>query len=408
MRSTAQATAEGLRIFVAGIPWKVDEALLRRDFEECGAIEDLFLMRDADGNSRGRAMITFQEASSVQAALKYDNTDYGGRKIFVKVAEEKVQKEKKPQQEKDVKEEKQAKAEQPKEKPDGCVSLCLKNIGTASEADIKKFLAGCAIQAVRIVVDRQTGEARGIAFVDFPQTEEVDKAVEHAGKKLKGQVVEMHYEAPRVRPRPEGCLAVAIKKLPAEATEVDVRKLFKGLSSISEVRVIFDKWTKSCTGLAFVEFTEAADVEAAVKRDGMSVKGQTVFICYETKQKKERPKPAEAKSQAKSSAKSKKAKSEAPKEADAPDEADEDDVEPASDAQKEAKKARKDEARRLRRKRKQEPNKTDGQDEQEEEAGELPHEAATTEDAGETEPTRTKAPRKKKTRKALRAEVANV
>ena len=37
--------------------------------------------------------------------------------------------------------------------------------------------------------------------------------------------------------------------------------------------------------------TEAADVEAAVKRDGMSVLGKTVFICYETKA----PKPPKQK-----------------------------------------------------------------------------------------------------------------
>merc|ERR1712060_491762 len=97
-----------------------------------------------------------------------------------------------------------------------------------------------------------------------------------------------YYEAPREKPRPEGCMAVAIKKLPPLATEPDVRRLFNGLKSLKEVRVIFNK-DKQCTGLAFADFEDAKDVEAAVQRDGMKVKREIVFICYETKGKKVDP-----------------------------------------------------------------------------------------------------------------------
>ena len=51
--------------------------------------------------------------------------------------------------------------------------------------------------------------------------------------------VEMRYEAPKARPRPDGCLTVAVKKLPENAMEDDVRKLFKGIDSISDVRALF-------------------------------------------------------------------------------------------------------------------------------------------------------------------------
>jgi len=151
-----------------------------------------------------------------------------------------------------------------------------------------EFLEGCGVQSVRIVFDRDTSAPRGMAFVDFVSSDDVDKAMKRSGKALREgrAAVEMRYEAPKVRPRPEGCLTVAVKKLPANAMEEDVRKLFKGLKSISDVRVICDKMM-ACTGLAFVEFTEVADVDAAIRRDGMSVLGQTVFVCYETKQKKE-------------------------------------------------------------------------------------------------------------------------
>ena len=43
----------------------------------------------------------------------------------------------------------------------------------ATETDVRKFLTGCEIQSIRIVYDRATGEPRGVAFVDFPETAEV-------------------------------------------------------------------------------------------------------------------------------------------------------------------------------------------------------------------------------------------
>ncbi|CAE8586628.1 unnamed protein product [Polarella glacialis] len=446
LRSTAQASAEGLRLFIAGVPWQVSEDTLRKDFEECGVIEDLFMLKDADGNSKGRAFITFQEQDAAQAALKFDNTPYGGRTIFVKVAEEKRQVEGKPAKQNPGKEEegqaepaskKRAAApvdEEPSfEKPEGCVSLCLKNLGNASQEEVRTFLKDSNVQSVRMVMDRVTGESRGIAFVDFPSTEDVDTAWALNGQELpsNGYTVEMRYEKVKERPRPDGCLTVAVKKLTPEATEAVVRKLFKGLNSIKEVRVICDKWTTTCNGLAFVEFTEAADVDAAVKRDGMSVLGQTVFVCFETKKKKERgdvptkektkkPKPADAaaavkvdklppsakKEGSEPAAKKKKKKVKNIAGEDAPEKVAK--QEQQNDPElKEAKKDRKKEARKLRKKRKPETNGEaveDDEDEPEEAVG-VSGKAGTDEGPGDSDaPAKAgKAPRKKSTRKALRA-----
>lgn len=282
-RTTAQATAEGLRVFVAGIPWKIGEETLRRDFEECGVIEDLFLMRDADGNSKGRCFITFQEKTAADAALLHDSTEYGGRKIFVKLAEAKEKKSSETVKRPNF--EKKEDREHPHEKPEGCRSLCLKNLGEAEEDDIRKFLRGCEIQSVRIVIDRLTGRTRGIAFVDFRSADEVDKAMKVNGEELDGRVVEMYYEAPRSRPRPEGCMTVALKKLPENTREKDILKLFKGLNSLKDVRVITNKDAKTCNGLAFAEFNDVKDVEAAVQRDGMKIRGSIIFVCFESKVK---------------------------------------------------------------------------------------------------------------------------
>jgi len=296
-RTTAQAAAEGLRIFIAGVPWHIKEDTLKRDFEDCGVIEDFFMLKDNEGYSKGKAFVTYQEKSAVEAALKFDNTEYGGRKIFVKVAEEKTKVAPKFPP-KETKAEDEAKAPPtgdkkenptffPVEKPEGCTSLCLKNLGSADVEDVRGFLKDVTIQSVRIVMDRMTGQSRGIAFVDFPDGEEVDKAFKYNGETLLDQTVEMRFEAPKARPRPDGCMAVAIKKIDSAASDDEVRKLFEGLDSITGLRIMRDK-EQLCTGLAFAEFSKAPDVEAAVKRSGMAIRGKTVFICYETKAPKKK------------------------------------------------------------------------------------------------------------------------
>lgn len=295
-RSTAQATADGLRIFVAGIPWKLEEEQLRADWAECGLVEDFFLLRGPDGKSLGRFFVTYRDQEGAEAALKFNETVYGGRKIFVKKAELRerdAEKLKEPKEKKPAVEEAAPKKAFPQEKPPGCVSLCMKNLGDATSAEICKLLNDVKVQAVRLVMDRATGEPRGNAFVDFATTEEVDKAMAFNGHEVKeGYAVDMRYEIPRERPRPEGCFTVAIKKLGSHTTEKMVKHLFEGLESLKEVRLIRNKEKiQECSGLAFAEFGEAADVEAAVRRDGMSCGGQTIFVCFETKQKKEREAP---------------------------------------------------------------------------------------------------------------------
>merc|ERR1712232_208229 len=56
------------------------------DFLECGEITQLQLPMNEEGKPKGFAFITFAAREGFDAALKYDNTDYGGRYINVSKA----------------------------------------------------------------------------------------------------------------------------------------------------------------------------------------------------------------------------------------------------------------------------------------------------------------------------------
>merc|ERR1712217_531166 len=59
------------------------EETLRKDFSECGEIEKMNLPLNDEGKPRGIAFITYKTKEGVDAALKFDGDDYGGRTLKV-------------------------------------------------------------------------------------------------------------------------------------------------------------------------------------------------------------------------------------------------------------------------------------------------------------------------------------
>merc|ERR1712048_932456 len=70
-------------VFIRGLPWSVTEEALRKDFAECGEIEKLTFPLNEEGKPKGISFIKYKAQEGVDAALKFDNTDYGGRSINV-------------------------------------------------------------------------------------------------------------------------------------------------------------------------------------------------------------------------------------------------------------------------------------------------------------------------------------
>ena len=76
-------------VFAGRPSWaKVTEDALRKDFSDCGEIHRLSLPKNEAGKPKGISFIRYKLQAGVDAALKLDNTEYGGRTIFVSVAGE--------------------------------------------------------------------------------------------------------------------------------------------------------------------------------------------------------------------------------------------------------------------------------------------------------------------------------
>merc|ERR1712037_143552 len=200
-----------MKVFVGGIPWSTDEATVRADFEECGPIEDFALPKDDQGRIKGIAFITYKTKAGLEAALKFDGDDYGGRTLKVNKAEARgsgkgdgkgkgKDKGKGKSKGKDGKGKAKGKGKGPGPKPDGCTSVVVKGLSyEATDADLQKFFGKCGDGPtnVKILKDRETGESRGMAFVDFDDTKAVDEAMKLTESELKGRTFFMDYSKPR-------------------------------------------------------------------------------------------------------------------------------------------------------------------------------------------------------------------
>merc|ERR1712083_49409 len=73
-------------VFVGGLPFSTTEDVLKKDFAECGEIVRFAMPLNDEGNARGIAFIEFTDKESCDKALKFHDTEYGGRWISVRMS----------------------------------------------------------------------------------------------------------------------------------------------------------------------------------------------------------------------------------------------------------------------------------------------------------------------------------
>jgi|SRR5688500_12602449 cold-inducible RNA-binding protein len=80
-----------MKLFVAGLPFDVDDQELKEIFSEHGTVMSAKIITDRDtGKSRGFGFVEYSEEASAHAAIKaFDGASLSGRNITVKVAEDK-------------------------------------------------------------------------------------------------------------------------------------------------------------------------------------------------------------------------------------------------------------------------------------------------------------------------------
>jgi len=196
-KNSSTESTEELTVFVGGIPWSVTEETFKKDFLECGEIEKLNFLLNDEGKPKGIAFITFKTKAGVDAALKFDGDDYGGRTLKVNLAGQ-------GGKGKDGKSKGKGKDGKGKDGKDG------KGKGKGNENEI--FVGGLAFECTEEALKEQIskhgvpedgivslrmplneeGKAKGIAFICLKTAEEVEKALKLDGEEFMGRTLKVN------------------------------------------------------------------------------------------------------------------------------------------------------------------------------------------------------------------------
>jgi len=76
------------KVYIGNLPWTAKLEDVRARFDECGKVVSFTLLKDDKGRNNGIAFCLFEDSESVEKALAYDQTDFGGRNITVQQAKE--------------------------------------------------------------------------------------------------------------------------------------------------------------------------------------------------------------------------------------------------------------------------------------------------------------------------------
>jgi len=282
----AAPTGRTFKVFIGGLPSHVDEAMLKKDFAECGEISELLISRwPEDGSSRGMCFITWATEAAMRKCLAWHDVNYEGK--YIRVEERKgVDKKDKPR------------GGGPSTKPPGCRSVAVFDLApSVGEDELHEFFGKCgSVSNTRILKNRETGESRGIGFVEFEVTGATDQAVLLSGTSFAGKPIKVEFAKDAgdkgkgkgkgkssdgtPSEKPDGCVAVVIRQMSTLVTEDDLWRLFSDCKSASNISILMDNNTFQSRGIAFVDFDDTTDTDIAVKKSGKLVCGQAVSIDY--------------------------------------------------------------------------------------------------------------------------------
>merc|ERR1712032_1110152 len=154
-----------LEVFIGGLPFGTTEDVLRKDFEDCGEIANFRMPLNDEGACRGIAFCEYATKEGVEKALKFDQTEYGGRTLSVRMSG-------------DDKGKGKGKGKDGKGKGNKEFEVFIGGLPFATtEGALKKDFAECGdIVNFRMPLNDE-GNARGIAFIEFKDKESCEKAL---------------------------------------------------------------------------------------------------------------------------------------------------------------------------------------------------------------------------------------
>lgn len=184
-------------VFLGNLDFNIEEDDVKKFAKDCGEIASIRWLTHRDtGDFKGCGFCEFTTSEAVDKFVKLNGQRLNGRPIRIDYAQSKRsgggggggggKREPRPLS----------------EKPDGCTTVFCGNLSFDITEDAIHELAKASditdgVKHIRWLTDRETQEFKGCGFIEFFDTESVDKFVAHNGKDVMGRSIRIDYAKPR-------------------------------------------------------------------------------------------------------------------------------------------------------------------------------------------------------------------
>ncbi|PQQ18476.1 uncharacterized protein Pyn_37660 [Prunus yedoensis var. nudiflora] len=178
-REVGQANGDvPTKVFVGGIPYYSTKDDIRSYFESCGTITKVDCLRFPDcGKFRGIAIISFKTEAAAKRALALDGAEMG--ELFLKIQPYKATRANKV-------------SDFAPQIVEGYNRIYVGNLSwDITEDDLKKLFSDCKISSIHFGMDKETGEFRGYAHVNFSDSLSLTLALKLDQKVVCGRPVKI-------------------------------------------------------------------------------------------------------------------------------------------------------------------------------------------------------------------------
>lgn len=265
-------------VFVGGIPWDTEESVVRGDFTECGEIARMTMPTTNEGKPSGMAFITFKSKEAVDAALKFDGTDYGDRTLEVRLAEKSQGFKKSVSTAEGVEQEDTPKHE---------LTLFVSGIPwSCEEATLLKDFSECGKIVKMNMPMNDQGKPRGIAFITFEDKEGATAALKFDGAEYGSRTLFVKFadknggkgKGKESKGKGKGGgIEVFVAGLCFSTDEAILRKDFEECGEIVSLNML-RKPDGSCRGVAFIFYKTEDAVKKAVEFHNTDYGGRWITV----------------------------------------------------------------------------------------------------------------------------------
>ncbi|KFP84793.1 Nucleolin, partial [Apaloderma vittatum] len=253
-------------LFVKNLPYRLTEDEMREVFENA---QEIRIVMNKDGNSKGMAYIEFKtEAEANKALEEKQGTEVDGRAMVIDFTGEKSQ--------------------QDHQKGGGereSKTLIVNNLSyAASEETLQELFKKAS--SIKMPQTNQ-GRPKGYAFVEFATTEDAKEALNSCNNtEIEGRTIRLEFSSPAWQKGNTNARGgfnqqsktLFVRGLSEDTTEETLKESFEG--SIS-ARIVTDRDTGSSKGFGFVDFSSPEDAKAAKEamEDG-EIDGNKVILDF--------------------------------------------------------------------------------------------------------------------------------